>query len=105
MTDQKAPEGPQERPEGGSVSLAPSEPLTGAQVGADGLAVTPDPEDTDDDWDGPLVPAALMDAIHQVEAQQKRDEEALAQLPFAGPTVAECAEADRRWWNGEKAGE
>ncbi|MFJ7111766.1 hypothetical protein ACIQW4_01130 [Streptomyces albogriseolus] len=23
----------------------------------------------------------------------------------AGPTVAECAEADRRWWNAEKAGE
>jgi hypothetical protein len=22
-----------------------------------------------------------------------------------GPTVAECADADRRWWNGEKAGE
>jgi hypothetical protein len=23
----------------------------------------------------------------------------------AGPTVAECAEADRRWWGGEKTGE
>ncbi|MGA5035128.1 hypothetical protein ACPB8P_31860 [Streptomyces cellulosae] len=23
----------------------------------------------------------------------------------AGPTVAECAEADRRWWGSQKAGE
>lgn len=23
----------------------------------------------------------------------------------AGPTIAECAEADRRWWGGEKTGE
>ncbi|MFC9287248.1 hypothetical protein [Streptomyces sp. NPDC057052] len=23
----------------------------------------------------------------------------------AGPSVAECAEADRRWWGGEKTGE
>lgn len=23
----------------------------------------------------------------------------------AGPTVRECAEVDRRWWNAEKAGE
>ncbi|MFE0470539.1 hypothetical protein ACFW2V_02835 [Streptomyces sp. NPDC058947] len=23
----------------------------------------------------------------------------------AGPSIRECAEADRRWWNGEKTGE
>ncbi|MEV5236446.1 hypothetical protein [Streptomyces pseudogriseolus] len=64
MTDQKAAEGPQERPEGGPAGLGSSGPLTGAQAGADGL----DPHN-------------------------------------AGPTVAECAEADRRWWGSEKAGE
>jgi hypothetical protein len=56
MTDQKAPEGPQERLEGGPAGLAPSGPLTGAQAGAGGL----DPHN-------------------------------------AGPTVTECAEADRLW--------
>jgi hypothetical protein len=39
MTDQKAPEGPQERLEGGPASLAPPEPLTGAQAGAGGLGL------------------------------------------------------------------
>ncbi|MEU2566590.1 hypothetical protein [Streptomyces althioticus] len=105
MTDQNAAEGPQERPEGGSAGLGPSEPLTGAQAGAGGLDAIPDLDDTDDDWDNPLVPAVLMDAIHQAEAQQKQDAEALAQLPFAGPTVAECAEADRLWWTTQKHGE
>jgi hypothetical protein len=105
MTDQNAAEGPQERPEGGPAGLGSSEPLTGAQAGADGLDATPDLDDTDDDWDGPLVPAVLMDAIHQAEAQQKQDAEALANLPFAGPTVAECAAQDRAYWTDKHAGE
>lgn len=37
MTDQKAAEGPQERPEGGPAGLGSSGPLTGAQTGSDGL--------------------------------------------------------------------
>jgi hypothetical protein len=64
MTDQKATGGPQERPEGGSAGLRPSEPLAGAQAGAGGL----DPHN-------------------------------------AGPTVAECAEADRAYWTDKHAGD
>ncbi|MEV5189285.1 hypothetical protein [Streptomyces werraensis] len=64
MTDQNAPEGPQERPGGGSATPRPPGTENGAQAGADGL-------DT-----------------HNV-----------------GPTVAECAEADRRWWTDKHAGE
>ncbi|MFE7906458.1 hypothetical protein [Streptomyces albogriseolus] len=52
MTDQNAPEGPQERSGGGSAGLGPSGPLTGA---------------------------------HSLDPHN------------AGPTVTECAEADRRW--------
>jgi hypothetical protein len=37
MTDQKAAEGPQERPDGGSAGLRPPEPLAGAQAGAHSL--------------------------------------------------------------------
>jgi hypothetical protein len=64
MTDQKATEGPQERPEGGSATPRPPEPENGAQAGAGGL----DPHN-------------------------------------AGPTVAECAEADRAYWTDKHAGD
>ncbi|MEU2316585.1 hypothetical protein ACFY7X_13630 [Streptomyces althioticus] len=87
MTDQKAAEGPQERPEGGLAGLAPPEPLTGAQTGADGLAHScTNCEGVDPD-------TCLINPGRHLH------------LHNAGPTVAECAEADRRWWNGEKAGE
>ncbi|MGA4964472.1 hypothetical protein [Streptomyces pseudogriseolus] len=39
MTDQKAAEGPQERPGGGSATPRPPETANGAQAGAEGLAV------------------------------------------------------------------
>ncbi|WP_442803628.1 hypothetical protein OG411_29855 [Streptomyces pseudogriseolus] len=97
MTDQKTPESPQERPEGGSAVLESPEGQNGPQAGAESLDVERECDDDEDAWDGPLVPAALMDAIHQAEAQQKQDEKALAELPFAGPSIRECAEADRRW--------
>lgn len=104
-TPETAPDGPQERLEGGSATPAPPDRQNGAQASADGLGDGREPDDTDEDWAGPLIPTALMDAIHQVEAQQKQDAEALAALPFTGPTIAEAVVHDRRWWNGEKAGE
>lgn len=87
MTDQKAAGGPQERPEGGSAGLRPSEPLTGAQAGADGLAHScTNCEGVDPD-------TCLINPGRHLN------------LHNAGPTVAECAEVDRRWWGSQKAGE
>lgn len=103
MTDQPStpettPGSYEERPEG--QLSTPATPR-----GADGLDDGRESDDADTTWSGPLVPDALMEAIHQAGEQQKQDTETFAALPFAGPTVAECAEADARWWGGEKDGE
>ncbi|MCP9997955.1 hypothetical protein LUX34_23885 [Streptomyces werraensis] len=163
MTDQKAPEGPQERPEGGPAGLGPSDPLTGAQAGADSLdqpfaslgrtfdargqRCTYSPADTPNTdcqvtatwhilWDHSNASRAcdqhmatarsslVFDDSHPIgpgcdwpiplwDRDQKRcippagpDTEAEAAVAHnAGPTVAECAEADRLWWTTQKHGE
>ncbi|MFD5566613.1 hypothetical protein [Streptomyces cadmiisoli] len=51
-----------------------------------------------------------LDHTSQQSAERARDRhvsEAHTEPPAhdTGPTVREAAEADRRWWNGEKAGE
>ncbi|MFF7824226.1 hypothetical protein ACFZCM_03285 [Streptomyces rochei] len=65
------------------------------------------PLDDEDDYTGPLVPPSLMDAIQQAEAEHERAQAILDALPAhdTGPTVAEAAADDRRWWGGEKTGD
>jgi hypothetical protein len=63
MTDQEAPEGPQERPEGGPAGLGPSEPLTGAQAGADSLGLREVIAGAI--WDANSIhPSAIADAVY-----------------------------------------
>jgi hypothetical protein len=63
MTDQEAAEGPQERPEGGSAGIASSEPLTGAQAGADGLGLREVIAGAI--WDANSIhPSAIADAVY-----------------------------------------
>lgn len=162
MTDQKAAEGPQERPEGGSATPRPPKGQNGAQAGADGLGLRKAIAGAI--WDTPSThPDAIADAVYTrlkphlaphyqravnaATAAEQRAETAEAKLARirdlatqleefaenaikvsdrqlyaivaddlrrcvddppahnAGPTVAECAEADQRWWTTEKAGE
>ncbi|MGA5372318.1 hypothetical protein ACPCSD_14720 [Streptomyces griseoincarnatus] len=110
MTDQKAPEGPQERPEGGSATPHPPEGGNGAQTDADGVQrherhvhVTIRHRDA---YTANRQALSLVDWIRAEFPELEATTDA-HEWPAhnAGPTVAECAEADRRWWNGEKAGE
>lgn len=155
MTDQKAAGGPQERPEGGSAGLRPSETENGAQAGADSLGLREVIAGAI--WDANSIhPGTIADAVYTrlkphlaphyqravdtANAAEQRALEAEATVARvraardrigranarevdaiycldlieealdppahnAGPTVAECAEADRRWWGSQKAGE
>ncbi|WP_210637187.1 hypothetical protein [Streptomyces sp. GESEQ-13] len=87
MTDQKAAEGPQERPEGGPAGLRPPKPLAGAQAGADG------PAHSCTNCEGVDPDTCLINPGRHLHPHN------------AGPTVAECAEADRAYWTDKHAGE
>ncbi|MEU0847695.1 hypothetical protein ABZ387_06970 [Streptomyces flaveolus] len=68
------------------------------------------PIDDEDDFTGPLVPPALMDAIRDAEAEQERTRASLDALPDrsahnAGPSVAEAAADDRAYWERKDAEE
>ncbi|MFD5579021.1 hypothetical protein [Streptomyces pseudogriseolus] len=158
----EAPEGPQERPEGGPAAPCPPEAVNGAQAGADGLRLREVIAGAI--WDTPSThPDAIANAVYarlkphlaphyqravdaaiaaerraqQAEATVARvraladrldefaenalntsDRQLYATLARdirqridappahnAGPTVAECAEADRLWWTTQKHGE
>jgi hypothetical protein len=157
MTDQKAAEGPQERPEGGSAGLRPPEPLVGAQAGADDVS-SPEElvehyrdtigllrERLNDEVGAKRVAAGAADRFRDVlcevlghHEENPGDDVLVAELrsvfgktgpePMAwrnrlagyeairdqinaaaahnaGPTVAECAEADRAYWTDKHAGD
>ncbi|WP_435595896.1 hypothetical protein [Streptomyces albogriseolus] len=139
MTDQKAPEGLQERPEGGLATPRSPEGESGPQAGAQGFdaeqhprgpvdwarhyadqretqgAADPRQDGYDAVWAyirelGDYMPpttahrnAAIWRGVHaaldaaNVPALQPPARIDAAPAHNAGPTVAECAEADRRW--------
>jgi hypothetical protein len=47
----------------------------------------------------------MTDQTPEPPPQQSEADQPATPAHNAGPSVAECAEADRRWWNGEKAGD
>ncbi|MEV5414742.1 hypothetical protein [Streptomyces albogriseolus] len=96
MTDQKAPEGPQERPEGGSAGLASSEPLTGAQAGADSLGLREVIAGAI--WDANSThPDAIADAVYtRLKPHLAPHYQRAVDAATAAEQRAQQAEADRK---------
>lgn len=53
----------------------------------------------------PITTADVREWLKGARCGRQLAADAAAARHDAGPTVAECAEADTRWWGGEKAGE
>ena len=113
MTDQKTPESPQERPEGGSATPSPPEGENGAQAGAQRFVV--DGVEMVDDGpphNGPLCFGPTGDWLCRQRADNGHSDctpyvegTYLRPAHNAGPTVAECAAQDRAYWTDKHAGE